>query len=262
MNYQVHERLLSINNLGLTYNGRVILRDINLHVDNITRVGCKQGQVVALLGLSGSGKTQLFRCISGVQPATSGEILIGSEQKPVVAGSVGVVQQSYPLLNHRTVLGNLLLAAPTTDHLSRAIELLTKFGLADKQHSFPAQLSGGQRQRIAIIQQLVSSGYFLLMDEPFSGLDLVSKRKVYDTILEVSLSHEYNTTIFTTHDTESAVNLADQIWIIGKEAGKEGSTVVEKIDLAEMGLAWTPDIEKHELYWPTVQRIKDCLRSL
>lgn len=262
MSFTVNERLLTISNLNLSYEGRSILRDINLHVDNISRHGVEQGQVVALLGLSGSGKTQLFRCISGVQQPTSGEVRLGTDQQPVVAGKVGVVQQAYPLLNHRTVQGNLELAGKSLSQRERGLLLLAEFGLADKVNHYPQQLSGGQRQRVAIIQQLIASGYFLLMDEPFSGLDLVAKRKVYDTILKVSVTHEHNTTIFTTHDVEAAVHLADQIWIIGKEPEKEGSTVVEKIDLASAGLAWSQDIEKHPLYWPMVQRVKDKLKTL
>lgn len=262
MNYVKHERLLTIEKLGLNYGPKVVLRDVNLHVDNIVRPGVSQGQVIALLGPSGSGKTQLFRCLSGVQLPTTGTITIGAEATPTKAGMVGVVQQAYPLLNHRTVWSQLLMVAKSAEAKARARELLDHFGLSDKVGSYPLELSGGQRQRIAIIQQLLASGYFLLMDEPFSGLDVMSKSRVYDTIREVSVTHEHNTTIFTTHDIESAVTLADEVWVIGREEGKEGATVRERIDLAAMGLAWTPNIEKHPQFWPTVQRIKELFKTL
>ena len=124
------------------------------------------------------------------------------------------------------------------------------------------ELSGGQRQRIAIIQQLLCSNYFLLMDEPFSGLDLVAKRRVMDTIMTVSTANDLNTVIFTTHDLASAVSLADTIWVLGKEKDKPGSTIIKEIDLAAMGLAWAPDIEHNPLYWPTVLELKNLFMSM
>ena len=111
MIYEKRERLLTIESLNLQYDNKVILRDINLNVDDIVRPDVKQGQVVALLGLSGSGKTQLFRCISGMQKPTSGQVRINQHKNCVQAGEVGVVQQAYPLLDHRTVWSNLMIAA-------------------------------------------------------------------------------------------------------------------------------------------------------
>lgn len=263
MQYTKNERLLTVENLNLSYGDKVILRDINLHVDNIVRPGMEQGQVIALLGLSGSGKTQLFRCIAGMQQPSTGSVRLLNHPHNVSAGEVGVVQQAYPLLQHRTVWSNLMLAAHnkpgTKDEAER---LLDHFGLADKKNAYPLELSGGQRQRIAIIQQLLCSSHFLLMDEPFSGLDVMAKRRVFDTIQKVSSSNELNTVIFTTHDLEAAVTLADEIWVIGKEAEKLGSTVVKKMDLAAMGLAWAADIQRHPLYFQTVLELKDLFASL
>ena len=92
------ERLLSIENLGISYGSKVILRDVNLHVDNIVRPGMSQGQTVALLGPSGVGKTQLFRAIAGLLNPSTGAVLLNGTKTPVKAGQVGVVQQAYPLL--------------------------------------------------------------------------------------------------------------------------------------------------------------------
>jgi ABC-type nitrate/sulfonate/bicarbonate transport system ATPase subunit len=262
MIYEKKERLLTIDKLSLQYGTKLILRDISLQIDDIIRPDVKQGQVVALLGLSGCGKTQLFRCISGMQKPSSGVVTLNG-CKEVQPGEVGVVQQSYPLLPHRTVWSQLMLAAQSHDApKEKAEELLKHFGLEDKKTSYPLELSGGQRQRIAIIQQLLCSNHFLLMDEPFSGLDLVAKERVFDTIRTVSTANELNTVIFTSHDLESAVTLADQIWVIGREKDKLGSTVVKTIDLAAMGLAWSPDIQRHPLYWPTVLDLKATLTGL
>lgn len=263
MNYTKQERLLTVENLNLVYGDKVILRDVNLHVDNIVRPGATQGQVVALLGLSGSGKTQLFRCISGMQKPTTGSVRMMNHPHDVVAGEVGVVQQAYPLFNHRTVWSNLMLAAGAkAGAKDEADRLLQHFGLADKKSSYPLELSGGQRQRVAIIQQLLCSSHFLLMDEPFSGLDVMAKHRVFETIQKVSSANELNTVVFTTHDLEAAVTLADEIWVIGAEKEKIGSTVIKRIDLAAMGLAWTPDIQRHPLYFQTVLELKDLFATL
>src|ERR1035437_5865787 len=262
--YEKHERLLTVDGLNLQYGDKIILRDINLHVDNIVRAGMKQGQVVALLGLSGSGKTQLFRCISGMQRPTSGQVRINDHKTPVHSGEVGVVQQAYPLLEHRTVWSNLLLAAVLhgrKDGKDEAEKFLDRFNLTEKKNSYPIELSGGQRQRIAIIQQLLCSNHFLLMDEPFSGLDLIAKRRVMDTIQKVSIADELNTVIFTTHDLESAVMLADTVWVLGPEKDKHGTTMIKQLDLAASGLAWAPDIEHNPLYWPTVMELKNTFMS-
>ena len=264
--YTKNERLLTIDKLTLSYGEKVILRDVNLHVDNIVRPGMNQGQVVALLGPSGIGKTQLFRCIAGLQPATSGSVSIHdtTSTRHPKAGDVGVVQQAYPLLNHRTVWSNLQLAASKhgKKDMKEAEELLASFSLSDKKNAYPQELSGGQRQRVAIIQQLLAAEHFLLMDEPFSGLDVVAKRRVQETIQRVTQVHEHNTVIFTTHDLESAVRLADEIWVLGREKDKPGATVVKRIDLITRGLAWDPNIDKNPAFWPLVQELNELFTTL
>lgn len=263
--FQFEERLLTITGLGLSYGPKVILRDINLAVDNVTRPGVNQGQCIALLGPSGCGKTQLFRCIAGLQRQTLGTIEFGPVEAGKVGpgpepGSVGVVQQAYPLLQHRTITGNLELVCKDK---KRVVDMLTRFGLHEHGDKYPIQLSGGQRQRVAIMQQmLISDRHFLLMDEPFSGLDVVAKDKVCDLINEVNLVDELNTTIFTTHDLESALQIADTIWVMGREEGKPGATIVKQYDLMTMGLAWQPNVTKHPLFVPLLNEIHDLFKSL
>jgi len=268
MMYNRGERLLTVSGLGVTYGDRVILRDVNLSVDNLTRPGVHQGQCVALLGPSGIGKTQLFRALAGLQQQTFGHVtytMDGKTPRRAIAGEIGVLQQAYPLLNHRTVLSNLLLAARGMDKIAAMEEItrhLKHYGLTDKIESYPSQLSGGQRQRIAIIQQLLGDRHFLLMDEPFSGLDPIAKERVYDTITAVTTEHELNTVIFTTHDIGSAVRLADEIWILGREEGNPGATVIKRLSMIERGLAWDPKINENPAFWPTVNEIREIFRTL
>jgi ABC-type nitrate/sulfonate/bicarbonate transport system ATPase subunit len=260
--YKREERLLTVAGLGLSFGDKVVLRDVSLAVDNLTRPGLNQGQTVALLGPSGIGKTQLFRCIAGLQAPTAGGVTLeGAGQPPraPAAGQVGVVQQAYPLLAHRTVGSNLALACRDR---ARVDAMLERFGLADKRDRYPLELSGGQRQRVAIVQQLLRNSHFLLLDEPFSGLDILAKAEVCAVLREVSLADELNTTIFTTHDLETAVAVADTLWMIGREPGKPGATVRAVVDLIEPGLAWDPDPERHPAFWPTVRQVRELFKTL
>lgn len=262
--YKYAERILTIKDGALSYGTKKIFRDINVHVDNVTRPDLNQGQCVALLGPSGIGKTQLFRCIAGMQPLSSGAITLGETPRAVELGEVGVVQQNYPLLAHRTIRKNLEMVC---EDKVKITTLLTRFGLAELGDRYPIQLSGGQRQRVAIIQQMISSRHMLMMDEPFSGLDIIAKNKVCDLITEVNLIDELNTTIFTTHDLESACMIADHIWVMGRQKDLEGNeipgaTIVKEYDLIERGLAWEPDVIHHREFQPMVAELRDLFVTL
>src|SRR5436189_4414255 len=106
--------ILKATDVSLTLGKNVILRDLNLEVRDLYRPDCVTGQVVGLLGPSGIGKTRLFRILSGIDQPDSGRVLIGEEGVPVQRGMVGVVAQNYPLMEHRTIWGNLVLAAKNT----------------------------------------------------------------------------------------------------------------------------------------------------
>jgi ABC-type nitrate/sulfonate/bicarbonate transport system ATPase subunit len=263
--YRVGERLVSIDDVCVSY-GRPVLRGVTAHIDNIIRDGMAQGQVVCLLGPSGIGKTQLFRCIAGLQKPTLGGVYLNGKRTPVTPGQVGVVAQAYPLLNHRSILGNLMVAARRKSASAReaqdkAMAMLEEFGLADRALAYPASLSGGQRQRVAIAQQLLCSSHFLLMDEPFSGLDPQAKSTVCDTILKVSTVDELNTTIVITHDIDSAIRIADTIWVLGRDFDTQGqplpgARIQSTIDLISRGLAWHQAIESTPEFFELSQELK------
>ncbi|MEO5683536.1 MAG: ATP-binding cassette domain-containing protein, partial [Chitinophagaceae bacterium] len=174
--------LLKAEDVQLTYGGNIILRDINFAIKDIVRPGIQQGQVVSLIGRSGIGKTQLFKLLSGLQSPSSGTVSLQNNQA-VKAGDMGVIFQNYYLFEWRTVYQSLLLAAKQNPLLKgnekeSIAGFAERFQLADQLQQYPQQLSGGQRQRASIIQQLLKGSDFLLLDEPFSGLDICVLDKV------------------------------------------------------------------------------------
>jgi len=269
--YSLGERLLTIDNVSVRYD-RPILDGVTGHIDNIRRQGLMQGQVVCLLGPSGIGKSQLFRCIAGLQRPHSGSVRLNGSGREVQPGEVGVVAQDYPLFDHRSVWSNLMLAArrhgrDAHEATEACLALLKKFGLTDCGLRHPMMLSGGQRQRVAIAQQLLCSSHFLLMDEPFSGLDPLSKTAVCNTLVDVSTSHELNTIIVVTHDIESAIRIADQLWLLGRSRDAQGNpvggaSIQETYDLAAMGLAWDPDIESRPEFHDLAAALKARFATL
>ena len=250
--HEWRETLLTVSDVSVAYGGQAVLKNVDLQVRNVVRPGVQQSQVVGLLGPSGVGKTTLFRVLAGLSKPDSGTVLIDEEQKPVERGMVGVVAQNYPLFAHRTVLGNLLVAGAQAGlkgqaGRAKAEELLSRFGLSGHGKKYPSQLSGGQRQRVAIAQQFMCSESFLLMDEPFSGLDLMAQGEVIRFIQEMSQQDEVKTFIIVTHDISAAIEVCDTLWLLGRDrdasdAPVPGARVQASYDLIERGLAWHRDI--------------------
>jgi ABC-type nitrate/sulfonate/bicarbonate transport system ATPase subunit len=276
--YSKRDVLLRVDGVSLSYSGACILRDIGFCIRDVVRPGLQQGQVVSLVGRSGIGKTQLFRLLSGLQRPGTGRITIrervpvekgnGSielyREREVQPGDMGVIFQNYYQFGWRTVRQSLLLAARRNKAIAGkeedAIRRYTQqFDIEDVLHRYPAQLSGGQQQRVSIIQQLLKGSDFLLLDEPFSGLDVCVLDKVVELLLQVSLSDELKTLVVVSHDIATAVAISDTVFILGREAGVVGSTIVREIDLMERGLAWQKEMRGEKVFVETVREIKECL---
>lgn len=255
--------LLEAKSIQFSYADKVILRDINFCIKDIVRPGMQQGQVVSLIGRSGIGKTQLFKILSGLQKPGAGSVTI-QNNKVVQPGDMGVIFQNYYLFEWRTVFQSLFLAAKQNQLLKgKEKEMIEKyatdFQLTDELQKYPQQLSGGQRQRVSIIQQLLKGSNFLLLDEPFSGLDICVLDKVTELLLQVSVSDELKTLIIVSHDITTSVAISDTVLIMGNETGKPGATIKKEIDLIERDLAWKKDIKREKAFIETVEEIKDCL---
>jgi polar amino acid transport system ATP-binding protein/sulfate transport system ATP-binding protein len=250
--YEYGATILKAENIGLTLGGNVILRDVDLEVKDLRRPGMISGQVIGLLGPSGIGKTRFFRILAGLDTPNAGAVLIGEKRVPVQRGMVGVVAQNYPLFQHRTIIDNLVVAGrqgglSASGARDKALGFLKRFRLEDRGSLYPCQLSGGQRQRVAIAQQFMCSEHFLLMDEPFSGLDPIASENVSALIQEVAGLHELNTIIVVTHDIPAAIEVADTLVVMGRDrdaAGKiiPGARIQASYNLIERGLAFQKGI--------------------
>lgn len=265
--YSLLEPLLQVKDVCVTLGGKKVLDHLTFDIPDVHRPDCTQGQIVSILGPSGVGKSQLIRRIAGLDEPDSGQILIGLDAHPTHAGLVGVVFQDYRILEHRTVLNNLVIAGRQAglkhiEAVTKAKELLANFGLADKEKAWPAELSGGQKQRVAIMQQIMCSDHLLLMDEPTTGLDPNMKKKTCDLLSHVATLHEENTIVLVTHDIESAVKVSNQIIVLGRKDKASGASVRANIDLMERGIAWRPDNEFLPVFADTVREIKALFPSL
>lgn len=261
--FSKEETLLQVREVNLSYENRSVLRNINFTIRNIIRPGMHQGQVISLVGRSGIGKTQLFRLLAGLQQPSSGEILIHQDKK-VKAGDMGVIFQHYYLFEWRTIQTSLMLAAKKNPALKgkekEAIaNYAESFHLSEHLHKYPQQLSGGQRQRVSIIQQLLNGSDFLLLDEPFSGLDVLVLDKVVDLLLKVSISDDLKTLIIVSHDIDTSVAISDTVFILGEQGDQKGATIVREIDLIGRGLAWQKDIKQDKAFVQTIEEIKSLL---
>lgn len=270
--YSYHEDILKVENVSLAFGEKLVLRDINVTIKDVKRKGFENtGQIIGFLAPSGRGKTQLFNILAGLNPPSTGTVLIKGQ--PVHPGDVGVVAQNYPLFNHKSIMQNLKLALRKSnlsdaDKINKINFYLERFKLADKKEYYPMSLSGGQRQRIAIIQQLLCSENFLLLDEPFSGLDINMIKEVSDVILEVANLNDYNTIIIVSHDIPSTVAISDNLWIMGYEYDNEGqiipgATIKYVKDLMAEGIAWNyPNTFDLPEFQHAVKQIRELFPTL
>lgn len=274
--YEKKEVILKVENVSLNLGGTQILKDVNFEIQDIVRPGMTQGQIISLVAPSGMGKTKMFELLAGIIPlnhkGASGKILIGKNLEPVKIGNVGVVQQNYPLFEHRTIYGNLSISANVKyknkkEKDERVKDMLDRFGLYEKKDYYPSQLSGGQRQRIAISSQILCSNNFLILDEPYSGLDVLMIKKVSKLIIDISKMDELNTIIIASHDIASTSAISDSVLIMGRDYdsdGKpiQGTKIKHQYDLAKMGLAWDEGIDDKVEFNNLVKEIKNSFNFL
>lgn len=209
--------MIEFKNVSKSYRDKLVLRNINMVFES--------GQFIAIIGSSGCGKTTLLKMINKLLPMNQGDILIDGKSvrdKPnmKLRQEIGYVVQEGGLFPHLTVRENLEIV-PQLEKMEpdkrqeRIFELLDMVNLEPKlySNSYPCQLSGGQRQRVGVARAFATDSDLILMDEPFSALDPLTREELQDEI--VKLQKEYNKTIvFVTHDMDEAIKCADKICFI------------------------------------------------
>ncbi|WP_182525629.1 sulfate/molybdate ABC transporter ATP-binding protein [Nocardioides dongkuii] len=191
-------------------------------IDDVS-VTIPSGQLTALLGPSGGGKSTLLRIIAGLDSADAGSIKIAGVEAtrlPPQKRNVGFVFQHYAVFKHMTVAKNVAFGLeirkrPKAEVAERVDELLKLVHLSQFSHRLPSQLSGGQRQRMALARALAVEPQVLLLDEPFGALDAKVRKELRDWLRRLH-DEVHVTTVFVTHDQEEALEVADEIVVINE----------------------------------------------
>lgn len=217
--------LLEVKGIAKSFGSECIIKDVSLSLN--------EGEIVAVLGASGCGKTTLFNIIAGLSKPDSGEVLLGNESIICSPGKVSYMLQKDLLLPYRTILDNVALpliikVVPKAQARKQADALFEKFGLDGAQKKYPFQLSGGMKQRAALLRTYLFSEKVALLDEPFSALDMLTKSSVHEWYLDIMEKIKLST-LFITHDIDEAVLLSDRIYLL---TGKPG-TITKEIVIDE-----------------------------
>ncbi|MDP9073416.1 MAG: ATP-binding cassette domain-containing protein, partial [Actinomycetota bacterium] len=198
---------------------RTILEDVSLSLH--------EGEILCLLGKSGSGKSTLLRCIAGLIAPTSGQVRFRGQVINRANEGVSMVFQSFALLPWLTVLQNVALGleargVPEAERHTRAERAIDQIGLDGFESAYPKELSGGMRQRVGFARALVVEPAALLMDEPFSALDVLTSENLRNELLRLWASREFPTKamLIVTHNIEEAVLLADRILVLSSNPGR------------------------------------------
>ncbi len=206
---------IEVRGVGKRYGDFVALDDIN--------VSLPTGQLTALLGPSGGGKSTLLRIIAGLETADSGSVEIegtDATSLPPQKRNVGFVFQHYAVFKHMSVEKNVAFGLeirkrPKAEVKAKVAELLELVHLSQFAHRLPSQLSGGQRQRLALARALAVEPSVLLLDEPFGALDAQVRKELRDWLRRLH-DEVHETTVFVTHDQEEALEVADEIVVINQ----------------------------------------------
>lgn len=217
---QQREVILEVKQLGKTYEsaqGKVVaLRDVNFSIH--------RRELVCVIGPSGCGKSTLIRMLAGLEPHTSGEVLLDGKPVDGPGSDRGMVFQGYTLFPWLTVKKNVMFGPEMNNHGKleaerNALMWLDLVGLSKFADAYPHQLSGGMKQRVAIARALVNQPRILLMDEPFGALDAQTRIKMQTHLLDIWKNIDI-TILFITHDLDEAIFLADRILVLKAHPGE------------------------------------------
>lgn len=207
--------VLEFKNVTFSYlsdkNERIPMIDgLNMHIYD--------GEFVSIIGPSGSGKSTIFRLITGLEQPGEGEIFLNGQPKENRLGIVGYMPQQDLLMPWRTIMENAILpleikGVKKAEAEAQVRELLQDFGLNGTENKRPGDLSGGMRQRVSFLRSVLSGSNILLLDEPFSALDAITRLSMQEWLLE-QWEKWKKTILFITHDVDEALFLSDRIFVL------------------------------------------------
>jgi ABC-type nitrate/sulfonate/bicarbonate transport system ATPase subunit len=196
-----------------------------------TSLEIPSGAFVSIIGPSGCGKSTLFTIIAGLDRPTSGQVVLGGEDRTGQQGLVGYMLQKDLLLPWRTILGNVVLGLEVAgvgraEREALARRFLGHYGLAGFEDRYPAELSGGMRQRAALLRTILFNRDLVLLDEPFGALDAITRAQMQEWLLDL-WDDLGKTVLFVTHDIDEAIYLSDVVYVMSPRPGR----IVGRIDV-------------------------------
>lgn len=257
--------MLEFRSLSLDYRGRGGAVPAAAAVDAVVPTG----GICSLLGPSGCGKTSLIHAAAGLLSPAAGEVLVEGERVRGVRRRTAVIFQDYGLLPWRTVAGNaelplVLQGFGRRERRRRTAPILEELGLASFAHFYPHQLSGGMKQRLAVARALSAEPDLLLMDEPFSSLDALTREAAQDFLLEVRRRRPLSI-LAVTHSVEEAVYLSERVFVMG---GRNPGTIIRTIDIPENraelrfgGAAGVVDFRARPRFHELCAELREALRE-
>jgi NitT/TauT family transport system ATP-binding protein len=218
-------RKLEVTRLNKQFGDLQVLQNIDLAVE--------RGEFIAVVGPSGCGKTTFLRMVAGLEPVSSGTILLDGQKLSGPGGNRGFVFQNDSLLPWRTVLSNALIGPEVMGQVGakerqHTLDLLKLVGLGGFEEYYPRQLSGGMRQRVNLARALAIDPEVLLMDEPFASLD-AQTREIMQTELLRIWEQGRKTVLFVTHQIDEAVFLSDRVLVFARRPGRVQESVEIKL---------------------------------
>lgn len=217
-------KFVELDNVSLTYGGGT------LAVDGLT-ISIARGEFAAVVGPSGCGKSTLMKLVTGLAPASKGNVVVAGREVAGPLKIVGMAFQNPTLLPWRTTLDNVLLPLEIVQpykatfrrdrekHVARAKALLATVGLKGFEERYPWQLSGGMQQRASLCRALIHEPDLLMLDEPFAALDAFTREELWAVLQDLWLQRRF-TCILVTHDLREAVYLADTVHVMSARPGR------------------------------------------
>ncbi|MGZ9848899.1 ABC transporter ATP-binding protein [Macrococcus psychrotolerans] len=212
--------IIQLNDIMHRYDKDIVINNINLELN--------KGEIVALIGPSGSGKSTILNIIGGLLIPSSGECLLQGERINGKTGHVSFMPQTHSLMPWRTVIQNINLATEISanDSVNKSEQLLERAGFTSIKDRYPNELSGGMKQRVSFLRALNTEHQLLLLDEPFSALDEITRNDMQIWLRSLLLESD-KTVLMITHSIDEAIKMSNRILVLNQKP----ATIVRSLDV-------------------------------